>query len=128
MLEGDLGQFMTPTALSNSVSKFLGASETRGENRAEPACGIGALVMADLRQIYAMQGKDGISRVDYSINDLDQRLVRIATVQIMFHSIRHEAQLKRLVAHNADAIRDYNSSPPFFVATSWRAVLPGQLV
>ncbi|PDT50167.1 hypothetical protein CO661_00425 [Sinorhizobium fredii] len=128
LLQGDLGQFMTPTAVSNAVSGFLGAAGEKGKKRAEPTCGTGALIMGDLRHTYAVGGKDGISHVDYSINDLDQRLVRIATVQVMYHSIRHEAPLKRLVAHNADLIRNYNSSPPFFVATSWRGMLPGQMI
>ncbi len=83
--------------------------------------------MGDLRQTYEVGGKDAVSHVDYSINDLDQRLVRIATVQVMYHTIRHEAPLKRLVARNADLIKNYDSSPPFFVATSWRGLLPGQM-
>ncbi|MFQ6238228.1 hypothetical protein [Sinorhizobium meliloti] len=128
LLQGDLGQFMTPTALSNAVRGFLEFTRESGNKRAEPTCGTGALVMGDLRQTYAVGGKDAVSHVDYSINDLDQRLVRIATVQVMYHSIRHEAPLKRLVAHNADLIRNYDSSPPFFAATSWRGVLPGQII
>ncbi len=128
LLQGDLGQFMTPTAVSNAVSGFLGANGERGNKRAEPTCGTGALVMGDLRQTYEVGGKDAVSHVEYSINDLDQRLVRIATVQVMYHSIRHEVPLKRLVAHNADLIRNHNSSLPFFVANSWRGVLPRQII
>ncbi len=128
LLHGDLGQFMTPTALASSVGEFLSATGAKGNKRAEPTCGTGALVMGDLRQCYAAEGKDGVSHVDYSINDLDLRLVRIATVQVMYHSVRHEAPLKRLVAYNADLIRDYDSSAPFFAATSWRGVLPGKIM
>lgn len=123
LLQGDSGQFMTPTPLSNAVSEFLGSAREGGNKRAEPSCGTGALVMGDLRHTYAVGGKDAVSHVDYSINDLDQRLVRIATVQVMYHSIRHEAPLKRLVVHNADLIRNYDTSPPFVAATSWRGVL-----
>ncbi|WP_146749556.1 hypothetical protein [Ensifer adhaerens] len=57
LLQGDLGQFMTPTALSNAVSEFLGAAGERGNKRAEPTCGTGALVMGDLRQTYEVGGK-----------------------------------------------------------------------
>lgn len=57
LLQGEHGQFMTPTALSNSVREFVGAGAASGNNRAEPACGTGALVMADLRQTYAVKGR-----------------------------------------------------------------------
>ncbi|MCY1315018.1 hypothetical protein D9M69_02480 [compost metagenome] len=124
LLPGDLGQFMTPTAVSTAVSRFLGAAEPSATKRTEPTCGTGALVMGDLRNSYAVAGRDGISRIDYAINDLDPRLVRIATVQVMYHSIRHEAPLKRLTAYNADLIKNYDSTSPFFVANSWRAALP----
>lgn len=108
LLVGQRGQYMTPSDLSEAVSKYLGDGG-ESDRIADPTCGTGSLILGQLRQRYEIQGAVGLQSVEIVLNDIDMRLLRIAVLQVMFHTIKHEAPVASVKAWQADLIREYEA-------------------
>ncbi|MGV2114237.1 N-6 DNA methylase [Agrobacterium salinitolerans] len=109
LLVGEKGQFMTPGSLGLALSAFLGdpASAIRV---AEPTCGTGSLVLGHMRRVFEKDGAVGLRSVELMLNDLDLRLLRIAVMQVMFHTIKNEAPVASIKAWRADLIKEYEAT------------------
>lgn len=108
MLGRERGQHMTPPELVARMMGLLG--DKASANRvAEPTCGTGSIAMGYLRACYDKEGAAGLKATELLLNDIDLRLLRIAILQVMFHTIRHEAPVASIRAFRADLIKEYNA-------------------
>lgn len=103
-----LGQFMTPQSLADGLAKFMFSEQIVDQAVfGDPTCGTGSLILSSLREIYNTHGKCALADKTLMINDIDPVLLRIALVQILFHSFHHNAPLKFISIKCSDIIRDY---------------------
>lgn len=113
------GQFMTPAELARSVALLLGDDNLNGKI-AEPTCGTGSLILGHLGRVFREEGRAGIGRMELILNDIDKRLLCIAVLQVLFHTIKNEAPVATLTAWCADLIKEYNTARPVLRTTSQR--------
>ena len=109
LLVGEKGQFMTPASMGMALSALLGDREP-GARVAEPTCGTGSLALGHLRRLFEKDGAAGLRPVELMMNDLDLRLLRIAVMQVMFHTIKNEAPMASIKAWRADLIKEYEAT------------------
>ncbi|MGK8203163.1 N-6 DNA methylase [Burkholderia cenocepacia] len=125
-----MGQHLTPAGLADGLARFAaqtGQGATTGEaNRpfnanegqivCDPACGTGALLLANLRQAFAAHGKEGVARMYVFANDIDPAMVKATVVQIVQSSILHNVPFGGLRVHCSDLIRHYHDATADTVA------------
>lgn len=105
-----LGQFLTPPDVADVLAAIalVGADFNQVRHITDPCgCGAGSLLLATLRCIYNTHGKEALSMVHLDAVDLDINMVRMATVQIVMHSILHQIPLGSLKIHHANTISQY---------------------
>ncbi|WP_374553335.1 N-6 DNA methylase [Aquitalea pelogenes] len=107
-----LGQFLTPP----DVAYVLAAINLQGEDFSQErgisdccGCGAGSLLLGSLRYIHETHGKEAIAKVHVSAVDLDINMVRMTAVQIVLHSILHQAPLASFRVSYGNAITDYTA-------------------
>lgn len=99
------GQFMTPPNLSDSAMRFLGGP-SHGDTIADPTCGTGALLLAQLRQ-----------RHDVHVigNDLNLGVLKVAACDLVVGSLTHQRPFQSLKLYCSDIIKEYTKTNKLMV-------------
>jgi len=102
-----LGQCMTPYSVVSGIIKMLTPSFLpKSFKSCEPTCGTGTKVLKMLELFVNSESPT----FDYIINDLDNRMVKIAAIQSVYnlHQNSDRAKNVNLLAMNVDLISEWN--------------------
>lgn len=102
-----LGQCMTPSSLVSSIIKMLMPSFLpKSFKSVEPTCGTGTKVLKMLELFVNSESPT----FDYIINDLDNRMVKIAAIQSIYNLYQNSDRAKdvNLLAMNVEVITEWN--------------------
>lgn len=107
-VDGELGQFMTPpdicefmNAIAGLYGKLQGVDEQETIALYEPSCGTGTTAMAMLSKKY---NEAKLHKTRLFINDLDLRMLKITTAQILLLQVVKGVQVGEVVALHGNAL------------------------
>lgn len=110
--KNDMGQFLTPPDLANNLMPFLiGAVAPK---IVEPTrigdicgCGAGSLILGQIKGFIQGQGEEVAKHLHVVGVDLDVRMVRMTTAQVVLSSIFHRIPLGSFTSYRANAITEF---------------------
>ena len=100
-----LGQFFTPKDIARLVGALSAPPELLTPHSVSDSCsGGGALSMSFLHQVYADQGRQGVSMLDIHAQDLDGTMCLLTAMQITLSAIVHDVPFRSLIVVQGNAL------------------------
>lgn len=113
LLSFELGQHMTPPDVAKACAMLMlsmrGKAYFDSEKEisiSDPACGTGALLLAQLAQIHSHFGDENLAKVIVHANDIDQSMCMATSLQLELHSIIKSLPYRRLIVHQSHALAE----------------------
>lgn len=92
-----LGQFLTPPDLASFIGTMMFNSPYKGGWIADPTgCGAGGLLLGGLRALYEKEGIVGTSKIKVYGLDIDERMSKLAFVQIAGFVLYHKIPISEI--------------------------------
>lgn len=107
-----LGQFLTPpvvaevmASLNLEVGKPITENTVIGDTC---GCGAGTLILGFLRAFNKKYDTQAFKHLEIINMDLDANMVRLSTIQIVFHCMVHKIEIGSLQVHWGNSLTEYN--------------------